>query len=513
MPRSRLFPGLLTLVPHTRAALPVFAGILALALGLELVSVQPPLRAQTAPPSAESLEQLLKSLEEELDWDASALFPPDAGGAGTLSATARKTYSDAACAALAAGLRKDRAPSTSELKQARDSLRQASALCGDDPRILYSSGLISLAASDWATAHQQFTDAADLTDLPHPGALAGSLFAHLSRPDPAAAAEACHDLAETLASADADWPSPALSRALAEWLGRAVACASPAHPARSTKPTAPTDQANPAAALRAEIAATLPTPLQSPFERGFTAVDQRRSRLLAWAQLSPEQLRTETAAARGKIEEQLEQLRSAEQRLIDRRKQLEGPHAEAVQQLTQQLRQQVTRLQAAASESRGIMAQIERLNNAGKVASNNARRGATRGRRGASGRSGRNNNGKNNSATNDRERQQKIKELRDKLKDNNDRISKLQRDVEKSRDQRRGLDAEHSDELKQVKRELDTARRRRQQAEEELLDLKTALSNPGELRQRADSPATWLPLNLLEQRDALSRAFRQTAAE
>ncbi|MFM7163451.1 MAG: hypothetical protein ACKO3P_24130, partial [Planctomycetaceae bacterium] len=101
MPRSRLVPGLLTLVPHTRAALPVFAGILALALGLELVSVQPPLRAQTAPPSAESLEQLLKSLEEELDWDASALFPPDAGGAGTLSATARKTYSEAACAALA----------------------------------------------------------------------------------------------------------------------------------------------------------------------------------------------------------------------------------------------------------------------------------------------------------------------------------------------------------------------------------------------------------------------------
>jgi hypothetical protein len=262
----------------------------------------------------------------------------------------------------------------------------------------------------------------------------------------------------------------------------------------------------------------LPAPLQPLFQRGFTAVEQRRDRLLAWSRLSPEQLRSETALSRTRIEEQLAQLRSAEQRLLDRRKQLEGPHADAVQELTQRMRQQATRLQAEAAKSRQIMVQIDRLNNAGNKG-NNTQRGPTRGRPGASARGNRGGNnrsgrntGNNNAATNDRERKQKIKDLRDKLKDNNDQVSQLQRDVEKLRDERRSLDAEHADELKQVKQELDAARRRRQQAEEELQDLKTALSNPAELKQRADSPATWLPLNLPEQRDALTRAFRQTAA-
>ena len=522
MPRSRSVSGIPACSPRDRALSSAFAGVVGLALGLNLLSTAPPLVAQNAPsPPTQSLEQLLKSLDEELDWDASALFPPDSGAAGTLAATPRKTYCDAACAALSTGLRKDRAPSASELKQARDSLQQASALCSDDPRLLYASGLISLAGSDWAAAHQQFADAADLTDLPHPGALAGSLFAHLSRHDPADAphaADACRDLAQALADTDADWPGPTLSRALAEWLGRAVACATPANPAPPASPPSSTDQPDPAATLKSEITATLPAPLQPLFERGFTAVEQRRDRLLAWSRLSPEQLRSETALSRTRIEEQLAQLRSAEQRLLDRRKQLEGPHADAVQELTQRMRQQATRLQAEAAKSRQIMVQIDRLNNAGNKG-NNTQRGPTRGRPGASARGNRGGNnrsgrntGNNNAATNDRERKQKIKDLRDKLKDNNDQVSQLQRDVEKLRDERRSLDAEHADELKQVKQELDAARRRRQQAEEELQDLKTALSNPAELKQRADSPATWLPLNLPEQRDALTRAFRQTAA-
>lgn len=478
------------------------------------------LAQQNAGQPTESLEQLLAGLDEELGWDASALFPPDAGGASALAPSQRRPYVDAACAGLSAGVRKDRAPSASELTQARDSLKQAEAYCPDDPRLSYAAGLISLAAEDWDRAVQHLDEAADRADLPHPGALAGLVFAQLSRSDSPAATESLRDLAELLGNKDEDWPGPTLSRALAEWLGRAAACV----PATTDKvpAKAKTEQAPPAenskgggVALKAELAALLPVGLQPPFERGFTAVEQRRNRLLAWAALTPDQLRTETAESRGKIESQLEQLRTAEQRLIDRRRQLEGPHAEAVQELTQRMRQQATRLQSEVAESRRILAQIDRLNSAANKGNNKAQRGGMTGRRGANGRVSRNNRGNTgntNSAANDRDRQQKIKELREKLQNNNDQVAQLKRDLEKNRDERRDLDAEHADELKEVKQQLNEARRRRQQTEEDLADLKAALSSPAELKKRAESPETWLPLNLEEQRDALTRAFRASLA-